>query len=275
MINLKNTVLALLALNVSGVASAQVYVPPPELPPPPVEVQTQPTKKAFYFGLGAGVIDLNTSMTTTGSVSLINDLGMQSIDSTADGSGTGVNGTGIVGFSFTTPNRFFMGMEGFYDLMSVSTNTSTTTSNTLGNTTGSVTGEPDTKMDYAYGFRVLPGYQATQSTVIYGIVGYSLAHATTGVTLSGEATNSNTAETASNSVTKDKGVNYTGYQVGIGSMIDVASHVALRGDFIYSGYGSETIKTGSQTSEAGTAEATLSSQPSTLEADVALIVKFD
>lgn len=271
--SIKKTALAVLALGVSGVAAAQVYMPPPDLPPPPVVVQTEPTKHGMYFGLGVGAIGLDDQMTTTGTTDLTVLSHSQSSTTTMNGGDIGVNGTAIIGYSWKTPNRFFMGAEIFGDYMNPSASKTTTNTNTQGSDTGTLTDEPSMDLKYVYGARALPGYQATQDTVIYGIVGYARAHTTTDLTVTGTGTTP--SATGSETTSASDSFNLNGYQLGVGSMIEVSSHLALRGDLIYTGYDSATLRTGTKSDANGSVSGTVESQPSTLEADVALVLTFD
>jgi opacity protein-like surface antigen len=109
---------------------------------------------------------------------------------------------------------------------------------------------------YVYGARVLPGYQATDSTSFYGIVGVARGHFVT--------TGSVDADVASDSSSNH--FNLNGYQLGLGTKTDVYKNIAVRTDLIYTGYQTKTFE-----SNTGS---TSKIEPSTIEANVAAVYKF-
>lgn len=256
---------------ICGSTSAQVYQPLPNIPPPPVkETQKPQTKQGLYFGFGTGGISVEDKMTTTGDVTVSGESSTASSSATLNAGDVGFNSDLFIGYSWKTPNRFFMGIEGFGNWMNASASTSTSNTSTIGGVTNTVTNDPSINFQYVYGARALPGYQMTEDTVIYGIVGYAIAQAKTDLTVSV----TNDASTTSQSPTEES-YSFNGYQLGLGSMLAMSSHTALRADIIYTGYGTETLRTGTQTTSTGTVTGTVDSQPTTLEADVSLVFKFD
>lgn len=261
MMNFKKTALALIALSIGSIANADQYGPP--------TFDTTPTtKNGFYVGIGAGAMDLITDYSGAGTTVTTNR-GATRTHSTSENTGKlGADATMEVGYAWYFPNRFFFGTEVFGDITSVTTSTSSTGTTTIAGQAETATVDGQLQLKYTYGLRILPGYQLTKDAVAYGIIGYSAADTdyTTNASVSGASSGS----LPEGSLTKT----FSGYQVGLGSMINVTENVAIRGDMIYSGYTSETFtKTGSNAN--GSATTSIDVKPSTLEANVGVVYMFD
>jgi opacity protein-like surface antigen len=270
--NLRKTTLAVVALGVTGLASAGMYAPPPAQMAEPV------MNNSFYAGIGLGGMAFTNQQTNQGSAAA--DNGTISANGSGSGSDTdgsiGLNSTLLVGYAWHLPKKMFLGTEVFGNLTNtpLSTNGSATGTVTAGgpvDPTFTGSGTTELTMQSAYGIRALPGYQVSPTAVVYGIAGWTSAHA------KGQASSSVEFDTIDvpASATTDKGYNFYGYQLGLGSMINVTEHVAVRGDLIYSGYGKQTIASGSASTDEAISQGSITADPSTLEADVALVYMFD
>lgn len=259
--NFKKTVLAVIALSVGSIASADQYGPP--------TFDSSPTTKhGLYVGIGAGAMDFITDYSGAGTTVTTNR-GATRTHATSDKTGElGGDGTMEIGYAWYFPNRFFFGTEAFGDITGVSTSTSSTGTTTINGQAETATVDGEMQLKYTYGLRVLPGYQLTQDAVAYAIVGYSRAH--TDFTSNASVAGASSGSLPSGSLTDT----FSGYQVGLGSMINVSEHVAIRGDMIYSGYTSKTF-TKTESNANGSATTSLDAQPSTLEANVGIVYIFD
>lgn len=274
---LKKTVLTLLTFGITGMAFAAEYPTPPDLSSEmPVFYQPATIKHGFYVGLGVGALELHNEMTLSmddivGGSTLVNTSG-----STTENN-VGVNGILDLGYSWTFPNRLFFGIEGFGNLTSAETSQSITKTQSVANTTGTISGTDDFKWQDVYGARVLPGFQVTTHSVLYGIVGYARADAAlSNASNTSNVTNSSTgqSETISADGNLKNTYNFNGYQLGLGTMIDLVPNLALRADFIYSGYTSQTLGSNSEAFENGTTSTSISAAPYTLEGDLSLVYMF-
>lgn len=258
MMKCKKTALAVLALSFAGLASAGMYGPPPMEP-----TETDGTH-GFYLGIGAGGIGLTDKITETGSAVFHSTTSLSGTTS-ADGGSIGLNSYLLAGYAWKLPNKVFLGTEIFGNLTNAGSSVDVTSTDLVLDSNNSV----DVTLQYVYGIRALPGFQITPDAVVYGIIGYARAHATSDLSASLAAG----ADTYSQSVSDS--YNFNGYQLGLGSMISASTHVAIRGDLIYTGYESQTLRSGSVSSSTFSGEGSISAQPSTLEADVGLVFTFD
>ena len=262
MIKFNKAALAVLALGASSVASAAMYEAPPGM-----MQESAPSNHGVYLGIGAGGIGFESQVTHSGSTTIVD----QGFSDSVDGGNYGLNGYLLAGYAWTFPNKVFLAGEIFGTLTNAPVTINTTqTWPGVGGATNSDNANVGIKLDGTYGVRLLPGYQVTPSSVVYGIIGYSRADTSTSSTLSinadGEVANQSTSDSFW----------FNGLQLGLGSMISVTDHIALRGDLIWTGYQSQTIAGGSTTTASGNViQDTVTAQPTTIEADVGLIYMFD
>jgi opacity protein-like surface antigen len=270
---LKNAALALLTIGFSCTAFAAAYPLPPDVPyGEPVFTVPPVTKHGVYVGLGVGALDFNNKM--TGTV----DYASTSVSQTNSENNVGVNGVLDLGYSWTFPSRLFFGIEGFGNLTSAKNSQSLNKTETSGNYTTTIDDTVDFKWQTAYGARVLPGFQVNSRSVLYGIVGYTRGNA--------ELTNSSNNSTITNNTTATSEIvngsrsgtsntyGFNGYQLGVGTMIDLVGNLSLRADVIYSGYSSETLSSNTNAYENGSVTTSLSAEPYTLEGDLSLVYMF-
>lgn len=282
MIQLKNAVLAVLALGIAGVANAAMYVPPP--------ATQQPTEypHGFYLGAGLGGIAFTTDQAVQGSdVAGSVDASDTYGASQANGN-IGLNGVLFGGYNWTFSNKLFLGGEifgnffntgssengyGTADASVTFTEPGSTTPTTL--TAGAdVTQSSHLIYNNAYGIRALPGYRVSQDAVIYAIIGYTRVHATnTGSTNATADIDGTIVPIYSDNF--DQTYDFNGYQVGLGSMINITEHVAVRGDLIYAGYSQQTLHSASFSDGTASDDLSITANPTSLEADVSLVYMFD
>lgn len=277
MLQLKNTVLAVLALGVLSVSSAATYVPSPASQPQPTPMH------GFYIGAGLGGIAFTTetnmqqdSATGSGSIDVSNTLNTSSNDGNI-----GLNSVLYVGYNWTFANKLFLGTEVFGNVFNTGSSTTSAGTTDVALAVGDVSlaaGADITQTSHltynnAYGIRALPGYRVSQDAVIYGIVGYSRAHARNTGFLEVTTETDITTPTFSNSF--DDVFNFNGYQLGLGSMINLNEHVAVRGDLIYTGYGKETLWSSTFSDGTSSENLSITAEPSSLEADVSVVYMFD
>lgn len=265
-VNFRKTALAVIALSFGGVASAAMYAPPPAAEP-----MAPDAKSGFYVGIGGGAMDFFTEFSGPGTSTSEDGLVTISQNSSSDSGSLGWNTTAEVGYAWALPNRFFLGIEAFGNYTNTATSTTSSSSTTIEESTDTADTYGQLKMDWIYGIRALPGYQVTPSTTVYGIIGYARAHADLNT-----AAESVTSEgVVQNLPTTTESFNFNGLQLGLGSMIDVTEHVAIRGDIIYTDYQDKTSNTLDTDSRGGTYSSSTQLSPSTLEANVGVVYKFD
>lgn len=267
--NLKKAALAVLALGATSVACAAMYEPPPSM-----MVDTSAPKHGPYVGIGLGGIGFSTDVTSQGSVTL-NGLEARNVSSSADGGEAALNSFLLAGYGWTFPNKVFLGAEIFGNLTNAPVTLNTTSSAVDAITGATTTGNANVNMTLEgdYGVRVLPGYQVTPSSVVYGIIGYSRAYTETSTT-----NNLTTALEGSNvgyDLSSSNHYWFNGLQLGLGSMISVTDNIALRGDLIWTGYQEKTLDSNSTTNSVGSAQGSVTAQPTTIEADVGIVYTFD
>lgn len=195
----------------------------------------------FYAGAGVGGLQLNSKTV---------DYSSHTATSSSQNEGNlGVNGVLMGGYEFAFANRMVLGLEAFGNYTSAKINNS---QSTIGDSelTSSL------RQQYVYGARVLPGFQATDSTSFYGIVGVARGHFVTTGSVTANITD----------VSGSSKVDLNGYQLGLGTKTDVYKNIAVRTDLIYTGYQSKTFES--------TDGSTSKIQPSTVEANVAAVYKF-
>lgn len=276
MVKLNKAALAVLALGVAGVANAAMYAPPPSM-----TVEEPTAKHGFYVGIGLGGIGFESQMSgqASGTINGIADTGVSL--GNADGGNYGLNSYLLGGYAWTFPNKVFIAGEIFGNLTNVpvSTNASFASVSDPGlDTVVAGNGGADLTLDGVYGIRALPGYQVTPSSVVYGIIGYARAHA--GSDVYGNATaDVGPFPEVTGSASSSESYNFNGLQLGLGSMINVTHNIALRGDLIWTGYGKQTLVSGSAGSndpdDIGAIQGDLQADPTTIEADVGVVYMFD
>ncbi len=273
MITLKNAALALLTIGLSCTALAAEYPIPPDLPSEePIFMEPPVTKHGMYVGLGIGALYFDNKM--TGSV----DYASTNTSQTNTADNVGVNGILDLGYSWTFPSRLFFGIEGFGNLTSAKNSQTLSKTQTVGNYTTTIDDTVDFKWQAAYGARILPGFQVSSKSVLYGIVGYTRGNA--------ELTNSSNNSTITNNATATSEIvtgprsgassnyGFNGYQLGVGTMIDLVGNLSLRADVIYSGYSSQTLYSATTAYENGSVTTSLSAEPYTIEGDLSLVYLF-
>lgn len=264
---IKKMTLAFVVLSVSDIASAAMYQAPP------VAVASAPTaKNGFYAGIGLGGLALHETLSGSGTTTFEDGASSGGASTTNAGSATELNSTLLAGYAWSLPHQIFLGVEAFgnYTNASIFGSSSQTNTDADGMTVESE-GSGDYTLHYMYGVRALPGYQIKPDVVVYGIVGYSRAHVDVNanpVTVTVDSSDKTIIPGSSSAY------NFNGYQLGLGAMIDITEHVAIRGDVIYTGYQSQT----SQSTEV-VGDSIISGSStlgfSTLEADFSLIYRFD
>lgn len=265
--------MALLTIGFSSTALAAAYPLPPDLPSEePVFTQPLETKEGFYVGLGVGALDFDNKMTGT------IDYSTTSTSQTNSENNVGVNGVLDLGYSWTFPNRLFFGIEGFGTLTSAKNSQSLDKTQTSGNYTLTIDDTVDFKWQDTYGARVLPGFQVNSRSVLYGIVGYTrgnaeLSNSSNNSTITNNSTATSEIVTGTRSGASDT-YGFNGYQLGVGTMIDLIGNLSLRADVIYSGYSSETLYSTTTPFENGSVTSSLSAQPYTIEGDLSLVYLF-
>lgn len=267
MMYFKKMSLGLISASLSGIASAAMYMPPPMAEPAPAAAM-----HGFYAGIGLGGMTLHETATGSGDISLPSGAGISGSGTNNYGSDIGLNSTLLAGYAWSLPHQLFLGAEVFgnYANVGISANSTQTVTGSLGNTVVS-DGSGDYNLHYVYGIRALPGYQVNPNVVVYGIAGYSRAHIDSN-------TNDGSLSIDADTITfpgSSSGYNFNGYQLGLGSMVDVTEHISIRGDFIYSGYQNQTIEQVAADGSGSAVSISSSLEPSTFEADFSIIYRFD
>lgn len=218
----------------------------------------------FYVGGGAGLLEFKNKWSSTLTSSIFHGEEDATISTESKkGGDMNINGTVLAGYQWAFANHFALALEAF-------TNRSATEL-TDDSTMYGIQRDATLKSGWTYGLRVLPGYQVTPDTQVYGIVGY--AHTSTTLDTNSAATQENIyLSIGSNS----EHTQFDGYQLGLGTKIDlpqVSPHLAVRTDVIYTGYASKTITQNQPFAEAVLSD-TYTLQPSTIEANVVLLYQF-
>ena len=265
----KNTVLVIMGLscvNLSIISNAAMYAPPPSATEPePI------SKGGFYVGIGAGGIGLIENITASVSSTSGDGYLTTGQDAVEDNGGIGVIGTIFAGYSWYLPKKLFLSAEIFGDY----THTPVTESDTETADMVTISHSGTTTLESVYGARLLPGYQVADNAVVYGIVGYARSHVNESSN-GFNASDSRSDTTLINWPAGESTTNYNGYQLGIGSMIDVAKHFAVRGDIIYTGYPSISNGPASfKFPDGQTGSAFNTIEQFTIEGDVSLVYLFD
>lgn len=277
MVKLNKAALAVLALGVAGVANAAMYAPPPAM-----AAEEPAAQHGFYVGIGLGGIGFETQLSGQASATL-NGLADTAVSLNDDKGNYGLNSYLLGGYAWTFPNKVFLAGEIFGNLtnvpVSMSVETGALTNPDLVDAEAFSDAGVSMTLDGVYGIRALPGYQVTPSSVVYGIIGYARAHAGANA-FENSAAAIDDVVIASSTESVSNSYNFNGLQLGLGSMINVTEHVALRGDLIWTGYGSQTVLSGSagdpaNPADVGAVQGDLSVDPTTIEADVGVVYMFD
>lgn len=164
----------------------------------------------FYAGLGAGFNNFNDQVKTTDTTTVLND-------ATFSYGETSLLGTAFGGYQFNFPSKFNLGLEAFYNF----TNATDKLSDFGGSSSLTVRD--------SYGVRALPGYQLAPNAEIHAIVGYVRG----AFRLSDDGFVEDSPPPAKN-------FDANGWQVGLGTGLDLMKNIALRADLVYTDYQSYT-----------------------------------
>ncbi len=231
--------------------------------------------KGAYLGIGAGIISLDNQVTGAGTIS-INDMVSSSTTNDVEGGNYGFNGDLFAGYSWTFTNNLFLAGEIFGNLTNVpvpAVDNTTLETDAVGNSSYDTT-TINMTLKGDYGIRLLPGYQVKPGVAIYGIVGYSRAKMDVSTSHSLSATTS-TDTTSTYPLSSTDNYWFNGLQLGLGSMMKVTEHLAIRGDIIWTGYQTQTISGNSTSTSTGSSDGSIEAQPTTVEGDVSLVYMFD
>lgn len=232
----------------------------------------------FYAGAGLGALGLFNNWHSYNDF-YVDGASIATNNSTDQTGNANIDSTFLAGYAWYLPKNTFLGVEIFDTMTNASSKTqsNTITAPPPGLTDNNV-GSPATgltlnnnssfTLQNVYGIRGLPGYQFNSNTVLYGIVGFARAHATSNAyaEISGNPPSSTEASNSSN---------FNGYQLGFGSMLNLNEHLSLRADMIFTMYGTQTLANQTITTSAGTnVQVNTTAKPSTLEGDISLVYMF-
>lgn len=201
----------------------------------------------FYTGIGAGASSFNNTIATSDN------------QESYDFGSIGVIGSLFAGYNFSLAHKLNLGLEAFGNTMSASVtadhvnNNVTINDNTLGIATNS---ELKISSRYAYGLRILPGYEITSDTICHIILGYVRGNF--------KLTDNGRYGIASSVF------NSNGLQTGIGLSTHITKNIILGVDAIYTTYTSQMV---SGTTTTG-APLTYKNKPYTLDGLISLQYKF-
>jgi opacity protein-like surface antigen len=167
-----------------------------------------------YAANGAPYVGLRIGANSGGSWNLTNPMGKTSYFGIS-GESAGILG----GYSQNFGEKFSLGAEGFLEDSVV---------RTANKSTDAVGTTVKMRMTYSYGASVIPGYQIATDTVLFVRAGLVRTH----FALTQAVPASSSSSTAANTV--------TGGQAGLGLALSLSKILALRGEYIYSGYQSFT-----------------------------------
>ena len=253
---------------------------------PQLNALSSVNKNHFYVGAGAGGIGVSNIWTNHASTDFAhpeNDPDpTYTIDfnntMTIDAGNIGWNSTFFAGYAWYLPKRTFLGVEVFDNITNTaaSTDEQPSTVYTDNGDAGSFARDLSVSLTLqnVYGVRALPGFQVTQDTVVYGIIGWARAHATTNASYSLNASiDADKVQLPGSSI--DGEYNFNGYQLGLGSMINLTEHLALRSDLIYTAYNTVTLNGGVDVDPDGSTNTMkITSDLTTIEADISLVYMF-
>lgn len=123
----------------------------------------------------------------------------------------GILGSLFGGYTYHFDNRFNLGGEIFGDARSAKYKNDSNYDSTYRG-----------QLRYSYGLRIMPGYQVNPRTSLHVLLGYVRGNF--------------------KSTWNDTDIsNLNGFQVGVGSKLNLTTHFGLRGDVIYSQYQNKTV----------------------------------
>lgn len=258
---LKSLALLISALSFSGFTHAETTSE---------TLDTSPTKH-FYAGAGLGAIGLFNNWNSSDNIS-INNSPLATNAISAQTGNANINSTFLAGYAWYLPKNTFLGVEIFDNITNVSSKLENSSVNfpppNSPNADLTTNNNSSFTLENVYGIRALPGYQFNPNTVLYGIVGFARAHATSSTYTSINTDTFTSSDTSDNS-------NFNGYQLGFGSQLDLSEHLALRADMIFTMYGTQTLANQTVTSSDGTnIQVETTAKPSTLEGNVSLVYMF-
>lgn len=199
-------------------------------------------------------------------------------DSSDQTGNANINGTVFAGYAWYLPKSTFLGVEVFDNITNASSNlTNTVTTapppgltqqNMLTIPAGmTLDGSSSLTLENVYGVRALPGYQINQNAVLYGIVGFARAHATS-------TANASLSEPSEQSTSASDSSNFNGYQLGLGSQLNLNDHLAIRTDIIFTLYGTQTLANQTVSADGTDLHVETTAKPSTLEGNISLVYMF-
>lgn len=211
----------------------------------------------FYVGAGAGAMYAKTKVSVDSNIttSFVTNA-THNDDFPTD---IGLNTALLLGYGHTFKNHAYIGLEGFGNWPSVKTE---------GTTSGTyVSNSGDLSFTSVYGLRMLAGYQISNKTTAYGIVGYARAKVHTDTSATGNVLSEPDLNT-----TYSSDENLNGYQLGLGAMRKISAHVSLRADAIYSAY--EHTSSVTSASSNGALSNSVQQTPYTIETNLSLLYQF-
>ena len=249
-VNLKTISLVLAALSINTISHA--------------------APNGFYAGAGLGGITFHDTLSGSGATTFDDGSSTAGTSTTNAGSDIELNSAAFAGYAWSLPHQLFLGTEVFGNLMNASIYNSTAQAiSQVDAHNVSSEGSGDYTLKNAFGARILPGFQIKPDVVAYGILGYTRAHIDINSNASSITVDSDTATIPSST----SSYNTNGYQLGLGSMINVTEHIFIRGDVIYTGY--QNIDSHSTITEGdGVTTGSSTLQFSTLEADLSVGYQF-
>lgn len=231
---------------------------------------TSPTKH-FYAGAGLGAIGFFNNWNSSNDIS-INSSPLATNAISAQTGNANINSAFLAGYAWYLPKNTFLGVEIFDNMTNASSSLEKSSVNfpppDSPNADLTINDNSSLTLQNVYGIRALPGYQFNPNTVLYGIVGFARAHATSSTYTSVNADNFTSSDTSDS-------CNFNGYQLGLGSQLNLNEHLALRADMIFTMYGTQTLANQTVTSSDGTnIQVETNAKPSTLEGDISLVYMF-
>lgn len=263
------TLLAMTASPVLAQASGGSYV---TAPVPAQSSNGSNSQSGFYLGGSVGVNMLDNTIRSSTAASV--DMGIFGVVSSAgnasdSASATGFVGGGFAGYRFDFGNQFNLAVEAFMTgstaKAGASVNTAFSLDSDLFATSSSNSG---VELQYSFGARALPGYQITDTTTAYLILGYANGHFKD--TMNGAVQDFSVTPSIVESYSGSRSFNRSGFQVGLGSVVSLTDNLSVRGDVQYTIYSSRTV---SGVDSSG-ASASVKSEINTLEGLVSLVYNF-
>lgn len=230
----------------------------------------------FYAGAGLGAIGLFNNWHSDYDASVSGSSIANNATSAQTGN-TNINGTLLAGYAWYLPKNTFLGLELFDNITNTSSQLDSTSNTAAPPTVGygipadtslTINNNSSLTLQNVYGIRALPGYQLNPDTVLYGIVGFARAHATSNTYAAVDTTTLTSMKTSNSS-------NFNGYQLGLGSQFNLSERFAIRTDIIFTMYGTQTLANQSVTSSDNmNTQVETTAKPSTLEGNISLVYMF-